>query len=363
MRTGSPGVPVSFRCAEANLDLENILKRGVMSEVDKPKLIFHIGMGKTGSTSLQLALRNSEACLAEQKAQYMGMWFDMLSPKYHGLDGEQLFFRESEDVKQELGKAFLQHIKGIQQELGHNTFVMSNESFFSVGRRIAPFLAQLAEGANILFVLYVRDPKKWLPSAYAQWGMAHKTKPGPLLSFPELAPELLQQYQHLFFWHDVFQRHLVVRSYDNAVNVVADFSEAVGLRLEEPTRRSLERPEYGELALRAFFNSRFDSQVLPHVFSDIIPHAAIEHAPSLSSILNSCFDYSDLPAMLEATAEVEELLRDRYSIDFNQIRVGTETQSPSQDEIRNRVMDMLINIIFDQGARICQLERVMRENI
>ena len=40
------------------------------------ELILHIGMGKTGSTAIQLTLRNNIAKLQDAGADYLGMWLE-----------------------------------------------------------------------------------------------------------------------------------------------------------------------------------------------------------------------------------------------------------------------------------------------
>lgn len=49
------------------------------------KIVFHIGMGKTGTSSIQAALSQNAGELRKQGALYLGMWFDRLDPSYKGL--------------------------------------------------------------------------------------------------------------------------------------------------------------------------------------------------------------------------------------------------------------------------------------
>lgn len=101
-------------------------------------------------------------------------------------------------------------------------------------------------------LVYMRNPAEWLLTAYAQWGLNHKVKPGAVRSFGELAPELLQQYQAVTDWRRSFPSKLTVRAYPNSTDVLADFAQTIGLKLKLLEKRQLERPEEAELLMRAF---------------------------------------------------------------------------------------------------------------
>ena len=61
------------------------------------RLILHVGMGKTGTSSIQKVLEANQAGLKAQKAHYLGMWFDFVDPRYHGIQGVRDVFEQSPD--------------------------------------------------------------------------------------------------------------------------------------------------------------------------------------------------------------------------------------------------------------------------
>jgi len=86
-----------------------------MSEAIKPKLIVHIGMGKTGTTSIQRALRISTKELDSKGVKYLGMWFEFERDSFVGTKETVKFFKldqgnrfwKSENQKGEHKKNFL----------------------------------------------------------------------------------------------------------------------------------------------------------------------------------------------------------------------------------------------------------------
>ncbi|MEE4348508.1 MAG: sulfotransferase, partial [Paracoccaceae bacterium] len=175
------------------------------------KLILHIGMGKTGTSSIQNALRTSSVELAEQNVQYLGMWFDAIDPRFNGSLGTREFFALDEEAMQSAATLFLENLNRINAERGIETFVLSNEAIFGAVHRIKPFILALCEQIDVKIVIYIRDPHSWLPSAYTQWSLYHKSVKGPLRSFSEHAPELLSMYQNIEHWLNDFSDHIIAR--------------------------------------------------------------------------------------------------------------------------------------------------------
>ncbi len=100
---------------------------------------------------------------------------------------------------------------------------------------------------QVSLIAWLREPHSWLHSAYIQWGVLHKTYPGPIRSFPELAASLIDQYDAIRTWHMNFPDALSVRCSGKDVDVVEDFSRTTGIELVPTTQRYLEQPEPAEI--------------------------------------------------------------------------------------------------------------------
>mgnify|MGYP003672371703 CR=1 FL=1 len=198
------------------------------------KLILHIGMGKTGTSSIQSALRTNTAALAEQKVHYLGMWFDMIDPAYHGHSGLLDFLALDEAEMQSTAISFFNLMSEKAEANGADTFILSNEGIFGHVHRIKPFLEELRNHVDLSLVAYIRNPYKWLPSAFTQWGLFHKEQKGPLQTFRVRAATLIGQYAAAPVWIETYGDSLTVRLHDTSIDVVEDFCATCGITLPPP---------------------------------------------------------------------------------------------------------------------------------
>lgn len=320
------------------------------------KLILHIGMGKTGSSAIQHALRSSTAQLAAQQAEYLGMWFDMLDPHYRGVQNQEQFFALSPDEMIRAANVLLTQLQARAASQGIETFILSNEAFSGQAWAMRPMVDRLvAAGVDLMVIGYARDPAAWLPSAYVQWGVRDKVDPGPVLPYADKARKLVRWYNGLLGWHRLMAPVLHVRSYDAANDIVADFAEAAGLRLDPPGTRVLERGEDAEIVLRALYNSRFQKHVLPAAFDRaVLPGLA--DVPRLDTLLGRCFDYRETPAIVAEQAPLFDRFAEAFG--FDPRAAGKDSPPmPDPDPLRNRLMDALLEITLDQARRLQRLER------
>lgn len=266
------------------------------------KLILHIGMGKTGSSALQAALRSSKDTLVDQGAEYLGMWFDMLSPRYKGLANQEKFFNQSNEELAESGRRLLEVFEERRRERGITTFILSNEAFSGHAHVFRPILdVLLANGVDVLAIGYARDPASWLPSAYVQWGVRDKVNMGPVPPYAEKATELVNWYRGLIAWKEMMNNKVEIRPYDQADDIVQDFADSIGLKLELPSSRVLERGEDVEILLRAIFNNRFQEHVLPQRFDRVVLPAR-KQVISVDEMAARSLDYRETSDIIQKAA-------------------------------------------------------------
>ena len=319
------------------------------------KLVIHIGMGKTGTSSIQAALDKSSDRLLAQGAEYLGMWFNMISPNFDGVSEKASFFKLPPVEMVQAADNLIKYLESRSEVHGGKTFVLSNEAISGQACAIHPMIARLVErGVEVRAIAYARNPLKWLPSAYVQWGIKHKLQPGSVRPYDIVARELVNWYVGLIEWHHLMGDILTVRYYDDASDIVVDFSEATGLNLALPHERVLERGEDVEILLRALYNRRFEEPVLPEVFDRaVLP--AVADVPRLDHILQSCFNYADTAKIVLEKSDLFGQFTEAFGFDL--LKSGkTYPPQPEIGALRDRLLDVLVEISLQQAQRITQLE-------
>lgn len=323
------------------------------------QIIFHIGMGKTGTSSIQQALVENQPVLAAQQTRYLGMWFTELDAVYRGFDGLVKFFEHASADPEGMATRFHDLCATIAARDGTETFILSNEGLFGHVGAATPFITALTALMDVSLVLYVRDPRAWLPSAYTQWGIRHKEQPGEVQSFAERARVLIGQYGGVRLWREAFPEHLIVREHAKGLDVVEDFSDVIGVPLQPLRERILERAEDAEVLLRALFNSRFKDPVLPERFSRVVLNSSKRPAIEINEMIERCFDMSALDGVLEGASEDLSYLKDTFGMDF--AADGDTPSPPDADVLRARLTDYLVEIMMQQSLRIQKLERQVKD--
>lgn len=325
------------------------------------KLILHIGMGKTGTSSIQAALRSSKEELAKQKVHYLGMWFEFIDPAYGGFTGSRDFFHLEPEVQKTAARRMVDYMKAWQEKEGTETFILSNESIFGNVNNLKFFIQELSELVELSLLAYVRNPYQWLPSAFTQWGLYHKTLPGPLKPFKERASSLIEVYSALITWSEEFGDNLTVRKHDTSTDVVSDFSQACGVNLQALSSRVLERSEPAEILLRAAFNNRHGTEVHPDRFNNLILQKR-QNVPDLKALTALCFDHDGLSEIVNSKASLFEEIRDRLGPEFDFLsKASSPKPQPDATELNRRLVDLLVEITFQQAERIKKLEIQMQE--
>lgn len=323
------------------------------------RLILHIGMGKTGSSSIQSALNNATEQLAAQRARYLGMWFDMIDPGFRGVANQPKFFRQSPEDLREAGARFAEVVRQQADETGTETFILSNEAISGAAGAMKPFIDVLRETMEVQAIGYVRRPESWLPSAYVQWGIRDKTDTGPVPSYGTKARTLVNWYNGLLGWAERMPELLEVRSYDAAEDVVQDFAAACGLALDSPPKRALERGDDTEIVLRALFNARFEETVLPQVFERMVLRGT-RGPTDLETAVRRYLDYSETGEIVAENRALFERYNSAFGLDL--VDTGAAPPPPPDPEtLRRRMLDHVVELTLEQSRRISRLEQRLRK--
>jgi hypothetical protein len=324
------------------------------------RLVLHVGMGKTGTSSIQKALEANQAGLKAQKAHYLGMWFDFIDQRYHGVKGTRNAFDQTPDALEEFAEATVERMRDIQVRDGADTFIFSNEDLYGRIQKLDPFLSVLKRSLDLSIVIYVRDIHSWLPSAYAQWGIHHKVRQGPVRTFAEDAPRLVKAYRAIAHWQEKHGPHMVFRKYDKSTDVIGDFAEVIGKKLEPSRARHLERGEPVELLLRAVFNDRFPGEVFPGKFNRAVVNTHAAPVPRLEAVIEKYLDYSTVDAAIAPDREVLERISAGIGVDF--LNGSKEmVPTPVRADLEDRLFDYMIAIVLNQAQRIQVLENTVRD--
>jgi len=246
------------------------------------RVVFHIGAGKTGSSSIQSLLASSSKVLADQGVAFLGRMLEqqvelqLLPRESWQRNGGWSEWLSSGSNATEGFVARLGEQLDALEELGIHTVIISNEGLLHNLLNFKPILLQLAErGLRIEVVAVLRRHYEWAFSAYLQWGIRHKIIPGRVLSFgqwldrkrPKFAPSLLA-------WRDCpGVDHLILINYSSVSDVVPEFLSRLGLELAyEPSSsaRINQAASLLEALVLSTYNDHQDGSVHPHEASGLL---------------------------------------------------------------------------------------------
>lgn len=322
------------------------------------KVIFHIGMGKTGTSSIQTSLRQNAELLQENNACYLGMWFDFIDPAFNRIDGFHRFAHEEPDALRAHAETFVE----VLEKKGNALYIHSNEGIFGLADRMEPFFSALIEkGVDVSILTYMRPPHDWLPSAFTQWNIRHKQQKGPVQTFATRAPTLLGVYAAAQIWHRNFPNHFVARLYDKGMDVVSDFAGVVGLPLVPPQTRSLERSSDAETVLRALFNDRFESPVMPELFNNTVMQGHGGLPRTIDEMIGRTLDFEGLDEIVADRAELFAYIKDEIGLDLRADSPSGPRKEIDRETIHRKLMDYLVFITLEQSLQIRKLKKEVAE--
>lgn len=234
------------------------------------KAFIHIGLAKTGTTSIQRQLASRRGWLESQGSYY---------PKTgvtKGFSGHHcLAWNIANSPKQNefcAGFTTDDFKRDIEKRKDHDIVVSSEElSLLSFNYVKVRKLLGLFSGRDIFVIAYVREQAEFFNSFYLEL-ISDFEDPGPFDKFIEQRlEEARYDYHHWFaIWHDLVGANLVIRPYDRksmkGSDVVEDFGKVIGLKgsrtdLKKPARENqslnnLQTAVMAELIRRARDKSR-----------------------------------------------------------------------------------------------------------
>lgn len=201
--------------------------------------ILHVGMAKTGSTSLQRALSDNRESLRQHGVIYPKTGLGRGGTKHNRLHRVLCSGAAPESVGMPVDWIERFH----SETVGADICVLSNEVVSSRDRDPEAF-ASLIPREQTRVVLYVREPVAHTISYY-QHCIQHTNMTMSLQDFAR-SPRL-QYFSEAERWSRVFGReNVMIRLYcrdDGSWDIVSDFSDVIGLKREDAFP-SLENREY-----------------------------------------------------------------------------------------------------------------------
>lgn len=337
-----------------------------MTDPAAPRFIFHIGAGKTGTSSVQSTLKQAVEPLRRQGVWYLGLMFEhspveMFSWQRFGGQDEFLSLPAPQQVR-ELRRVLLSTVRRAIAAKAH-TLIWSSESFFDRHNAVFEPLREAIElGVKLQVLCYVRSHEAWVKSAYVQWGLKHKTYPGPIRPFgtwvkgrqPLFAPTLQRFEREL-------PGTLAVRNYDTVGDVVADFLAVCGLDgLGLAPVRDNASPDNAELLLRALYNGGLREDALPMRFDRAVADRLLPQA-SASDYLASLYPTeADLEAVLDTVEPDREQVNTLLAASDTPplVRGTPRPRSPAVDDAE--LLFALAQVVAGQARRLEALEATVR---
>ena len=248
---------------------------------DYADLYVFAGPGKTGSTAVQVACGRNQDKLLAQGAAYLGIMLELArnTPPRDWQSPAWAFrvlnFMPPEEARQELVEVLSDELARLHAT-GITKAFWCNEALFERWEVATSVLQTLSDmGVRVNVILRLRRHDAWAVSAYAQWGICHKSYEGPIKRFAQWIDERQPGYSDsLAVWEKVLGDRVTLRNYDTAGDAVADVMDWLGVT-GIPTRRSQVAPDGPLLYAWAAFNGQYETEVLPmaydHIIRDLLP--------------------------------------------------------------------------------------------
>jgi hypothetical protein len=220
----------------------------------KPRLILHIGIGKTGSSAIQAALRRGRSQLLRQHVLIPD---DELGGGTRVVGVQSMFFERLHPVdaaRIEYVTRRLEALRRLAARRGAHTVVVSAENLIN-RREFASLFSQARELFDIEVVAYVRRQDDFIIAAWSQWYF--KTSPdfrawcdtvkGRFGDWDRVLTDWEQVLGDVKYSVRVYDRERLV---DN--DVVADFFATIGVSTDQLTggKRVLAKPSVIDRAMR-----------------------------------------------------------------------------------------------------------------
>lgn len=281
------------------------------------RVILHLGMGKTGSTSIQKFLEKNADGLVENQIFYAGLMFERLpNARFEWQDKNKahdisIFLSALRDKsKCELIRCYLNEEIALLRNLGFKTMLVSNEAFFDAPADFHDFLYSVLGQYDIKAVVYLRRPSDWYVSAYLQWGIKHKTYKGRIKPFDEFVIDRKNYFQsNVEKIKGSWRVGLHIRRYEEGMDVLSDFLSLDNLLVDDvkiKVKRENQKESTCVVFLRYLVNDVVDSICLPERFDKMFESDSGKLG-SLKSFEDYLLDFKNL-IVINKRAELTELV-------------------------------------------------------
>lgn len=332
----------------------------------KPKLIIHVGAGKTGSSSIQATLNANIDALDQAGIHYFGLALE------RNLNGERFPWQSIAQFNKLLTpdspEALDQYVKQLTavllselatlEERGYTAAIWSNEALmFQNEVTIHAAKQALEAGYEVEIIAYLRRHDNWAKSAYAQWGIKHKTYEGPLKTFEQWRESFHVAFApYVLTWQTHFAERFNLRNFDEIGDVSVDFLTQIGAADLTPVR-AYDTPSTEILAAWAVYNARHNGQVMPNEFERLINSGRLADPDlKLPPILRMMPSEDHLQQILDDREQdidtVNKILEEKNQPVFERTRTPKETKAPTPWEMDQ----LMLKLIYQQREMIAHLQ-------
>jgi hypothetical protein len=239
-------------------------------------LIWHIGAGKTGTTSIQSTLSQNKQVLESRGVRYIGYMLEGAKVRLYPWQKPsqtEVFHTLNESDTEEALEAILRAEVEDAKKTGVHTLIWSNESFPGRCEKVFNVLEKLEQKYfQLRRIAYVRSYEKWAKSAYLQWGIKHKTYTGELIPFKKWFLTRTHGFYESF--RPIIERSpdkITIRNMESVDDVVSDFLSFCNVQPDGiMISRVYESPKNIEVYLRSIFNNSFEEMVTPDVYDTTV---------------------------------------------------------------------------------------------
>ena len=338
----------------------------------KRTLIIHVGMGKTGSSSIQKTLRMARQSLEKSGIKYLGLMLEHVELpnkyKWQKAGGWRDYTAlDSMQANNEL--AHVLKFADEQLPASITTLVWSNESLFDRLEDVKAAIDTLHDRYDIRIVGYIRRPDSWITSAYLQWGIKHKTYSGPLKPFRAWVsdkPYVVSVKAESWY---AISENACFYNFDNIEDVSKQFvEEELHLAPESiPYLRENDTPGPPAMALFAYHNSLAKGQVLPDELEPLLRQAGVtqnfQKSPAYNNLLPNEVDVSRyLEKQCDEIDRVNQLLEKGGQPAFDLSELKVKDYSTTILDTNRALLQLILHLSHEVNQLKSRLDEEGNDN-
>lgn len=262
------------------------------------RLTLHIGLGKTGTSSLQAFLEHEGVFLKKHRLAYAGLNLVRLGEEFHlkdqgAVNNDEILEKAIRTIETAAGK-----MKGVDELIWSNESLGMGFSHNDIAPKIHALLTGSKTITEVKVMIVIRRQDDWIESAYKQWALKHKVHKMRRIVPPmqyKKGVEKVMDYEALYDSWSVFgDDAITLIPYDDVRagrGIVEYFCKAYGLNYEErfddygKTNTSL---GVAQSHLMGVYARGFPRSVMPSEFENIISRFALpELAPKTAAFYSN----------------------------------------------------------------------------